>query len=96
MAGLRSRVDSQLAQGARNVTTRGRAGYDARRIPRLRPGASWNAVSANVKRMVCTWEKEGAIGGRALRTRKDAIRHAVSLSLREAERSARRRRRGAC
>ncbi len=89
MAGLRPGFDSQLAQGARDVTSRRRpedgADIPARRS-RLRQGASWLTVSSNVKRLMRAWEEDGAIDGNRLPTRKDAIRHAVNLCLREAKR----------
>ena len=89
MAGLRSGVDAALAKGVRRVRARRRAGEapppaDAEAVRQLRRGTSWTTVSDNVKRLVHAWEVKGEIAGSRLATRKDAIRCAVSLSLRAA------------
>lgn len=91
MAGLRPGVDFARAKGARRVRTRQHASESvpsttADTVRRLSRGASWTTVSDNVKRLVHAWETEGEIAGRRLATRKDAIRCAVSLSLRAAGR----------
>ena len=88
MAGLRPGFDPQLAQGTRHLNSRRRAegAPDDRAAPRLRQGASWLTVSSNVRRLMHAWEQDGAIDGNPLATRKDAIRRAVKLSLREAQR----------
>jgi hypothetical protein len=88
MAGLRPGFDSQVAQGARHVTVRRRdeRAPDDGAVQRLRPGASWLTVSSNVRRLMRAWEQDGAIDSKVLATRKEAIRHAVKLSLREAQR----------
>jgi hypothetical protein len=54
---------------------------------RFENGASWTTVSANVRRLVQEWEGAGTIAGSRPPTRKEAIRLAVTLSLREAERA---------
>ncbi len=94
MAGLRSGIDSALAQGAGGMRKRRRAGEasevaDVDAAMQLRQGASWATVSGNVKHLVGMWEVEGAIAGRRLPTRKDAIRCAVGLALRAAGRNRR-------
>jgi len=57
----------------------------------LQKGTSWNTVSGNVKRLVQEWEAAGRIGRSRPPTRKQAIRLAVAVALKTAERSRRTR-----
>lgn len=47
----------------------------------LQKGASWNNVRNNVRRLVDQWEHAGRVGARRPATRKEAIGHAIALSL---------------
>jgi hypothetical protein len=49
----------------------------------LHKGTSWNSVSHNVRRLVGEWEQAGRVGTRRPATRKEAIGHAISLSLKK-------------
>jgi len=52
----------------------------------LEAGTSWSRVSTNVRKLVDEWEHAGKLGDRQPATRKEAIREAIALSLRQAGR----------
>jgi len=47
----------------------------------LQKGTSWNSVRNNVRRLVDRWERGGRVGARRPATRKEAIGHAIALTL---------------
>jgi hypothetical protein len=47
----------------------------------LQKGTSWNSVRKNVRRLVDRWERGGRVGARRPATRKEAIGHAIALTL---------------
>jgi hypothetical protein len=57
----------------------------------LQKGTSWSDVSSNVRKLVDEWEHAGKMGDRQPATRKEAIREAIALSLRQAGRRERSR-----
>jgi len=57
----------------------------------LQKGTSWSNVSSNVRKLVDEWEGAGKTGDRQPATRKEAIREAIALSLRQAGRRERSR-----
>lgn len=54
----------------------------------LQKGTSWISVSHNVRKLIEEWEHEGRVGARHPLTRKEAIRQAITLSLKKAGRHA--------
>ena len=49
----------------------------------LQKGTSWNSVRDNVRRLVDEWEHAGRVGTRRPVTRKEAIGHAIAISLKK-------------
>ena len=49
----------------------------------LQKGTSWNSVRDNVRRLVDEWEHAGRVGTRRPATRKEAIGHAIAISLKK-------------
>jgi hypothetical protein len=56
---------------------------------RLRKGGSRETVSANIKELVHDWETDGTIGTSRPRSKQQAVKQAVAISLGEARRTAR-------
>ena len=56
---------------------------------RLKKGGSRATVSANIKEIVDDWEKDGSIGNSRPKTKQQAVKQAVAISLGEARRTAR-------
>jgi hypothetical protein len=56
---------------------------------RLRKGGSRETVSQNIKEIVDDWEKDGTIGTSRPRTKKQAVKQAVAISLGTARKTAR-------
>jgi hypothetical protein len=56
---------------------------------RLKKGGSQETVSANIEELVHDWEKDGTIGNSHPKTKQQAVKQAVAISLGEARRTAR-------
>lgn len=56
---------------------------------RLKKGGSRATVSANIEELVHDWEKDGTIGNSRPRSKQQAVKQAVAISLGQARRTAR-------
>ena len=53
----------------------------------LKKGSSQDTVSTNVKKLVHEWKKDGSIGASHPKSKKQAVKQAVAISLKKAGRS---------